>query len=217
MTQIASTHNWICLHNKRHSPSQQTAFANTTKDIYPRTQRHLPPQPKTFVSSTQGICLHNSRTLRPKTIASTHKGICFHNERYSPPQQTAFAHTTKVIYPRSQGHLPPQPKAFASTTQGICLQHSCPWRYLPLQPNSHASTMPGHSAWKSSTPSKNASRETRHQMAFANTTKGIYPHTQWHLPPQPNSHTSKKVLFVCSEISKNESTAGPIGVHARPL
>jgi len=140
----------------------------------------------------------------PKTIVSTHNGIYLHNKKHLPPQQTAFANTTKhilvMIYPRTQRHLPPQPKVFAPTTKGIC-PHNQTRGHWPLQPNSHASTMPGHSAWKSFTPSRNASRNTRNQMAFANTIKGMCPRTRWHLPPQPNSHTSRKVSSVCSKIS----------------
>jgi len=161
---IASTHNCICLHNKRHLPPQQTAFANTTKDICPRTPRHLPPQPTAFVSTTQGICLHNSRTPRPKTIASMHKCICLHN-------------LSKGICRHSRRHLPTQPKTSTHALQGICPHnqlhsslhnafaskiHALEGICLPLQPNSHATTMPGHSAWERPTPSKNVSCEKRH-------------------------------------------------------
>ena len=84
-----------------------------------------------FPCTTQGFCLHNSRIPRPKTIASTQNGICLQYKSRSPPQQTAFATTTKDINPRTQRHLTPQPKAVASTTQGICLQNSRTRRHLP--------------------------------------------------------------------------------------
>ena len=51
--------------------------------------------------------------------------------------------------------------------------------------------------------------------------KGIYPRTQRHLPPQRFVEFScippGKPRIVCSEISTNESAAGPTSVNAPPL
>ena len=118
-TRFSSRTKGICLHNKRHLPTQPQTSTHALKHTCPHNQRHWPPQRKAFASkihALEGICPYNQTPMPPqcqdilrrKAPHPANMSIAGKDtNRHLPTLPKASAHALTGICPHKQTHIPP--------------------------------------------------------------------------------------------------------------